>query len=316
MSKEAEIRFPFADTTEGAFRNLTGAHELLRERGIAKPRDMSEVDTIVLHQTATRLGNEPGEYYRIAAHVAVNSAGEVFYVNDLSFFIYHAHAYSRNSISLTVDGNFAGIEGETQITGAGALGKTHELTGEQVTGAQQAILWIVGECAKLGANITDIVAHRQSSNQKQTDPGSALWRSVAIWAQRELGLVNRFYEVLGSGYPIPRQWDIRSLFGWGGDIDKVGIAIIQAVAKKKLALDLSVDGIVGKQTRVAVYVLNEYFGFEGDRIISNNTIEKVASTPEFIEVTDWVAEQVEELGLPVSLLRGDELIDIFARYEG
>jgi hypothetical protein len=52
-----------------------------------------------------------------------------------------------------------------------------------------------------------LYGHRQASSSRRADPGEGLWRSVALWAQSELGLKLAQNITLGDGYTIPKEWD-------------------------------------------------------------------------------------------------------------
>jgi hypothetical protein len=70
------------------------------------------------------------------------------------------------------------------------------------------VRWICGEVVRHGGRIEQLLAHRQASSERQSDPGSALWQQVALPLHAELGLNDggSGYAV-GNGYPIPQTWD-------------------------------------------------------------------------------------------------------------
>jgi antitoxin (DNA-binding transcriptional repressor) of toxin-antitoxin stability system len=81
-------------------------------------------------------------------------------------------------------------------------------TPELIEAARAAVRWIVAEVARHGGRISRLVAHRQSSDMRQSDPGSALWQAVALPLHAELGLDDGGpgYRI-GTGRPIPVDWD-------------------------------------------------------------------------------------------------------------
>ena len=53
-----------------------------------------------------------------------------------------------------------------------------------------------------------IHAHRQSSADRQSDPGSRIWQDVGIWGQQNLALSDGGKNVkVGTGLKIPEAWD-------------------------------------------------------------------------------------------------------------
>ena len=57
--------------------------------------------------------------------------------------------------------------------------------------------------------VNALVAHRQSSKDRPSDPGSAIW-SVAVELHKELNMSDGGIGfTLGDGLPIPEQWDPR-----------------------------------------------------------------------------------------------------------
>ena len=53
-----------------------------------------------------------------------------------------------------------------------------------------------------------IHAHRQSSADRQSDPGSRIWQDAGIWAQQNLALSDggKNFKV-GTELKIPEAWD-------------------------------------------------------------------------------------------------------------
>ena len=73
--------------------------------------------------------------------------------------------------------------------------------------ARAALRYLVEQGRAAGMPISSIYAHRQSNGTKRSDPGEGLWREVALWGVRELGLSTIPTATTGDGVPIPREWD-------------------------------------------------------------------------------------------------------------
>jgi len=314
---EAEVIFPFQDPDN--FKNITGEHKL--NKGSTTERDMGKVTHIMLHQTACRLGLKPERYYDVACHCAVLYDGTVLYVNNLKHYVWHGHGFNNFSIGIEVDGHFAGIEGDKRTVWKGG-GRTHDLTPEQIQGVKNLLTWLVGQGVALGGGFTSLVAHRQGSDQRQGDPGSALWTAIAPWARETLGLKVPWYETLGSGLYLPRQWEIGSLFGWSGNIDRTGIGMVQIVtnemdkARSPSGMrpePLEVDGITGPKTRAGVARLNGYLGLTKDSRITSDTVERLQGAPEYQEFVSWLDRVCRAHKIPARL-RGNDLFDALETY--
>jgi hypothetical protein len=80
----------------------------------------------------------------------------------------------------------------------------------QADAAQATVRWIVDSVAAHGGKVTHIHPHRQSSKDRQSDPGSLIWQTVGLWARKELGLSDGGAKfTVGDGLPIPKDWDAR-----------------------------------------------------------------------------------------------------------
>ena len=77
--------------------------------------------------------------------------------------------------------------------------------------AVKAVLhWIVSTVKANGGGVTHIHPHRQSSKDRQSDPGSLIWQTVGLWAQNTLGLSDGGAAfTVGNGRTIPEAWDAR-----------------------------------------------------------------------------------------------------------
>jgi hypothetical protein len=110
-----------------------------------------------------------------------------------------------------MDGTYAGVEGDDRTFWRPAAERSRQPqspTPELVEAAKAAVRWIRDEVARHGGRLELLVAHRQSSQNRQSDPGSALWQQVAMPLHAELGLSDGGPGFrVGTGYPIPERWD-------------------------------------------------------------------------------------------------------------
>jgi N-acetyl-anhydromuramyl-L-alanine amidase AmpD len=193
--------------------DTTGAHPI--RNAYKTPRKLSDITAIVLHQTACHLGERVKRWHSVPAHIGVTPKGKVILINKLETVCWHANYFNRFSVGIEVDGNFRGVEDRPGTLWKGG-GRRSKLTDEQEIWARAAVVWICDEVARHGGKVTDILAHRQTSENRRGDPGEAIWKRIGLWAQEDSELTLRKLcrndpnYTKGSGLPIPREWDERS----------------------------------------------------------------------------------------------------------
>lgn len=175
-----------------------------------RSRNLSTVTGICLHQTGCHMGERPSRYDGMGAHVAVTRNGQIVWLHDFDRIVVAANGFNASTVSIEIDGLYAGIEGD-QRTVWDNPGTPHKETGQALTAeataaACEAVHWI----KRAVPSVTQIVAHRQASASRRSDPGSAIWQAVAIPMRDELGLDTPIEMMLGNGRAIPREWDARS----------------------------------------------------------------------------------------------------------
>jgi antitoxin (DNA-binding transcriptional repressor) of toxin-antitoxin stability system len=173
-------------------------------------RPWSAVTGICLHQTACVLGERPARWASIGAHVGVTRAGQVLWLHDFTAIVVHGHGFNGSTVGIECDGRYEGVEGDlsTFWRPPGSTAQPQAPTPELIAAARAAIRWIVAEVARHGGQVARLVAHRQASADRRGDPGSALWRAVAMPMFEELGLDDGGpgYQI-GTGLAIPEAWD-------------------------------------------------------------------------------------------------------------
>jgi N-acetylmuramoyl-L-alanine amidase len=177
-------------------------------------RTWSNVTAIVLHQTATQLGEKPERWHSVPIHFGITRAGKTIQLYDLTEVCNHAGNFNRWTVGIEVDGWYAGIEGrpETlwQPKPPAPKRTPMSLPDAQLSAAKACVKRIVDTVAANGGQITHIHPHRQSSGDRQSDPGSLIWQSVGLWAQQQFGLSDggKKYKI-DTGRTIPEAWDAR-----------------------------------------------------------------------------------------------------------
>ncbi|CAI2500999.1 N-acetylmuramoyl-L-alanine amidase [Serratia plymuthica] len=184
-------------------------------RSVSMPyRPWSKITAVVLHQTATKIGEKVASWHSVPIHIGITRAGKIIQLYYLTEVCNHANGLNRRSVGIEIDGWYAGIEGKPETLWQPKNQPTPRLPMnlpiEQAVAAKAAVQWIVNTVKANGGKVTHIHPHRQSSKDRRSDPGSLIWQHVGLWAQNTLGLSDggaSFIE--GDGLTIPEAWDAR-----------------------------------------------------------------------------------------------------------
>jgi N-acetyl-anhydromuramyl-L-alanine amidase AmpD len=174
-------------------------------------RPITQVTGACLHQTACNLGERVERYNSVGAHFAVTRAGKVIWLHDFNRLVCHGNGWNAGTVGIEIDGLYAGVEGDPSTVwddpSTPGREQGQKLTQETVLATRALLRWIK---AQLGPRMNAIVAHRQSSDSRRNDPGSAIWKEIALPLHVELGCTDGGIGFkLNDGYPIPASWDPR-----------------------------------------------------------------------------------------------------------
>lgn len=176
-------------------------------------RPWSAVTGVCLHQTACLLGERGERWDSVGAHVGITKSGAIMWLHDWNKVVAHGNAWNAQCVGIEIDGLFAGVEGDPKTLWDDPSTKVRELemhpTPEQVEATKTVIRWIDADVQiETGKKLHALVAHRQSSASRRDDPGSAVWKQIALPMIAELGLTDGGPGFkLGDGFPIPVEWD-------------------------------------------------------------------------------------------------------------
>jgi N-acetyl-anhydromuramyl-L-alanine amidase AmpD len=174
-------------------------------------RNWKQVTGITVHQTACLLGERPQRWATVGAHLGVTRAGQVIWMHDFEKIVWHGNGFNNATVGIEMDGTYCGVEGDDRTFWRPPTEpdrKPQTPTLELVEAAKATIRWVCQEVSRHGGRVELLVAHRQSSSDRQSDPGSALWQQVAMPLHAELGLSDGGPgHTVGNGTPIPEKWD-------------------------------------------------------------------------------------------------------------
>jgi hypothetical protein len=170
-------------------------------------RPWSRIEGVTLHQTGVRLSSAPERWDTVHAHVGITDDGHVILINDPTVVAPHGNGLNGFTIGIEICGNFRGIEERPGTHWKGG-GEATSLSDAQKAALEELYAWLLAEFAKNGASWTRVHAHRQASGTREADPGSKVWKEVAMPWMLRLGATDGGpkYKV-GKGRTIPRQWN-------------------------------------------------------------------------------------------------------------
>jgi phosphatidylserine/phosphatidylglycerophosphate/cardiolipin synthase-like enzyme len=172
-------------------------------------RDPRKLWAFVLHQMAfkrrgpvSKQYSDPLGYLKTGAHFCIMLDGRIIQLHAFSRFIWHAQCISPRSVAVEFEGNFPNISGRWWIDKDSTVQNK-----DQPTAAQFDAGRFLASYLKIVLGTTHILAHRQSSDTRENDPGPDIWYNVGQWAIDNLGMTDGGATFkCGTGNPILAQW--------------------------------------------------------------------------------------------------------------
>ena len=144
---------------------------------------------ITVHQTATR-GVGTKAWPKMTAHYGVASNGDVYRIHPPGTYLFAADALNGRTLSIEV----AGFYGNQNMPAA------------QVAGLHRAIHIAIADAKEIGATLTHIYGHRQSTKGKPFGPQRSIFVNSAKWANDRKILAMDVDATFGTGRTIPAKW--------------------------------------------------------------------------------------------------------------
>lgn len=179
------------------------------------------VTGICIHQTACTYGVSQAQInaaggdrdlalhrraLNVACHAMAFMDGTLVLTNEMQSYINASNGLNASCLALEIEGRYPGLVNDPIGTTWG--GDPTPLTGTTVAAAQEGVRKLVQLGRAAGMPIQFIYTHRQSSETRRSDCGEALWRNVVLdFAVPVLGLKTAPTMTVGSGRPIPEEWD-------------------------------------------------------------------------------------------------------------
>jgi hypothetical protein len=177
-------------------------------------RDPKSVYALVLHQMACcfRRRDPLRSYLRIKSHFAILPEGQILQLHPVSALLWASHGFNSKSVAVEFAGNFPNVKGKWW------KGETYgrdRATAAQLEAGRCLIRHLV---RTMGLRV--VLAHRQSSNMRENDPGPDVWYHVGQWAVDKLGLSDGGAGFkIGNGKPIPDAWRTRGRGGSAPELE-------------------------------------------------------------------------------------------------
>jgi len=166
------------------------------------PRDVTQIDSVVLHQMGFSRGSDPTRYLGVPAHYIVLPDGVVAQLHDWETYLFTSNSLNSRSLGVEIAGNFPNENGTWWRPEDFGMDRP---TPEQLDAVRRLLRYIAADLAEQGSRLRGVYAHRQSSPQKRNDPGPDVWRAVSsVFDELELDDVSGFST--GGGRPIPESW--------------------------------------------------------------------------------------------------------------
>lgn len=162
-------------------------------------RDAKKVYALVLHQTAFSRGNDSTKYDNIPVHFVILPNGKIIQLHPITAHLWASNGFNPRSVAVEFVGNFPNTSGKCwQPQNYGC----HHVSNAQVVAGRALVDYLIKEIG-----LTHILAHRQSSGQRENDPGPDIWFHVGQWAVQLRGLKDGGPGFkIGTGLAIPEVW--------------------------------------------------------------------------------------------------------------
>ncbi|GEM_PF-1494445 len=182
-------------------------------------RDPRILWAFVLHQMAfkrtgriSRRYSDPESYVNTGAHFCIMLDGRIIQLHPMSRMIWHGNCISPRSVGVEFEGNFPNVKGKWWIDTKSTVQNKDVPTQAQYDSGRFLTSYL-----KIALGTTHILAHRQSSDSRENDPGPDIWYNVGQWAINNLGLTDGGPAFkCGTGSPILPEWRT-----WGDKNDAV-----------------------------------------------------------------------------------------------
>lgn len=176
-------------------------------------RDPRTITALVLHHMAYKAKDSKGKYSNpekyltVGAHFCILLDGRIMQHHPVSRMIWHSNCTSPRSVGVEFEGNFPDIKGAWWYPTDKKTGKKIQINEDTPTEAQFEAGRFLLRYLKLILDLKHVLAHRQSSDTRENDPGPDIWFNVGEWGLANLGLKDGGKDFkCGTGKAILSEW--------------------------------------------------------------------------------------------------------------
>lgn len=169
------------------------------------PRNIHDLDKVVLHQMAFSRGSDLNRYLGVTAHYIVMPDGKIGQLHPDSTYLNASDGFNSKSVAIEFAGNFPSTRGKCWRPETFGC---HTLSNAQI----QSGKCLLATLKRNLPNLKYVVGHLQSSASRSNDPGPDIWRQIGEWAISNLGYSPESRNIkTGGGKVVPNAWKNRIL---------------------------------------------------------------------------------------------------------
>lgn len=188
--------------------------ECSRQRGYncrSGTRQLSQIDSIILHQTGGSRSTDTNRYLKIPIHYVVLFDGTIMKLYPETDYINHANSFNSWSVGIEFAGTFVNDRGKCWWNRKKKYVAKGYSQGKRVCGLPSAAQISAGRnlvkaISMKVPSIRYILAHRQAKSSRNNDPGPYIWLQIGEWAKKNLNFIDADNYTESSGNPIPDAW--------------------------------------------------------------------------------------------------------------
>jgi hypothetical protein len=207
-SNRTHIACHITATHFGTMSSRRSVWKKLIQSGTIPAEVLSRYDTGDIDKTAARLALHE-RFWTVPYHVVGLRNGDVLLNNHLTSYTFHGNFLNDEAIGLASEANLPGL--------AKNRNSKHTVTDEHWVMTNRRAFEVAYELA-MNENmpIQGVRCHRQASNGRVGDPGEEYYRLILRPMAEKLKLTIDLDYKVGTGLPIPREWDERGKVNYRG----------------------------------------------------------------------------------------------------
>jgi len=149
-------------------------------------------------------------FWKVPYHVVGLVNGDILFNNELDSYTFHGNYLNDEAIGLSAEANLPGLSSNYKV------GTHTEVDDFWIETNRKAFLVAFELGMEANLPITGVRCHRQASSGRVGDPGEQYFKLVLKPMAERLGLKIDVHYKVGTGFPIPVEWDSRGSVDYRG----------------------------------------------------------------------------------------------------